>query len=157
MPLRSFFLTTFAMTIAFAAPIVWADSMSSASSVASTTAGSASHSLEVSSNSLTSGLGVAQGPYTVHQVTVVAGQPDLLDLHLLAHTATNPTASPVRLRLPRTTTEREQLVVGQTVLAVHRPYGLVFAKPTPHGMPQPFFLVLDDARHRELTNHPVGG
>jgi hypothetical protein len=147
------------LTLALAAPVTWADSTSSASSVASTAAGSASNSLGASSNSSSNGLGVVQGPYTVNDIAEVAGRPDLLELelHLQAQAPTGQTAAPVRLRLPRVTAEREQLAVGQTVLAQHRPYGLAFAKPTAQGTANPFFLVLNDTRHRELATHPVGG
>lgn len=145
------------LTLALAAPVTWADSTSSASSAASTAAGSASNSLGASSNSSSNGLGVAQGPYTVTDIAEVAGRPDLLELHLQAQVPTGQTAAPVTLRLPRVTAEREQLAVGQTVLAQHRPYGLAFAKPTAQGTANPFFLVLNDTRHRELANHPLGG
>jgi hypothetical protein len=91
----------------------------------------------------------------VQEVADVTGRPDLLQLRL--HAQASPGDAPVWLRLPRVTAEREQLAVGHTVLAQHRPYGLAFAKPNAQGAAQPFFLVLDDARHRELANHPVGG
>lgn len=154
MTLRPIYL----LAIALATPAAWADSTSSASSAASTSAGSVSNSLGTSSNSSSRATGVAQGPYTVQEVADVAGRPDLLQLRLqpTVHTAAAD-AAPVWLRLPRVTAEREQLAVGHTVLAQHRPYGLAFAKPTAQGQAQPFFLVLDDERHRELGNHAVGG
>jgi hypothetical protein len=144
-------------TLFLTTPLAWADSTFSASSTASTAAGSASHSLGASSNSSSNSAEVAQGTYTVQNMTEVAGRPDLLQLHLHAQTPSNGTVAPVLLRLPRATAEREQLAVGHTVLAQHRPYGLAFARLGARGEALPFFLVLDDHRHRELGQTAVGG
>lgn len=148
---------TLANTLALTPPLAWADSTFSASSTASTAAGSASHSLGASSNSSSNSAEVAQGTYTVQHMTEVAGRPDLLQLHLHAQTPANGTVTPVLLRLPRATAEREQLAVGHTVLAQHRPYGLAFARLGTRGETLPFFLVLDDHWHRELGQTAVGG
>lgn len=139
-----------------------ADSTSSASSAASTSVGSSSTSLDTSSNSSSGNKRVAQGPYTVLDMTAVAQQPDMLQLRLqgmaTAHgTADDTAATEFTLTLPRVTAEREQLAVGHTVLAQHRPYGLAFATVDNEGQARPFFLVLDDSWHRELHNRPVGG
>lgn len=135
-----------------------ADSTSSASSAASTSVGSSSTSIQASSNSSSGNQRVAQGPYTVLDMVAVAEQPDMLQLRLQSVAAADgKAATEFTLTLPRAAAERGQLAVGHTVLAEHRPYGLVFAKPTAQGQAQPFFLVLDDERHRELGNHAVGG
>ena len=135
-----------------------ADSTSSASSAASTAVGSSSTSLETSSTSSSGNGRVAQGPYTVLDLTAVAQQPHMLQLRLQgAAAADGMVASEFTLTLPRVTAEREQLAVGQTVLAQHRPYGLAFAIVDSGGQARPFFLVLDDSWHRELHNRPVGG
>lgn len=159
---RSYYLRlcTAPMSIALAMATIpaWADSTSSASSAASTSAGSASESLGTSSNSSSKTAGVAQGTYTVLEVADVAGRPDMLQLTLQAQTLPHEaTVTPVQLRLPRTTVEREQLASGHNVQVQHRPYGLALATLGGEGKARPFFLVLDDAWHRELHNRPVGG
>ena len=101
---------------------------------------------------------MAQGPYTVLGMTAVVQQPDMLQLRLQGMAAADGTpANELTLTLPRVTAEREQLAVGHTVLAQHRPYGLAFATVDSEGLARPFFLVLDDSWHRELHNRPVGG
>ena len=148
----------------------WSDSTSSASSAASSAAGSASESLGSSSHSSSRATGVAQGPYTVVAVADVAGRPDLLQLQLQAHAlptdvAAAPNPAPALaslwLRLPRETVQREGLAAGLTLLALPRPYGVAFAKAHPAGphpaAQPPFFLVLDDDWHRELSSRPLGG
>ena len=152
----SFIALATAMFMA-AAPAL-ADSTSSASSAASTSVGSSSTSLNTSSNSSSGKERVAQGPYTVLEVAALAQQPDMLQLRLKGvASADGAPASEFTLTLPRTTAEREQLAVGHTVLAQHRPYGLAFATVGREGQAQPFFLVLDDSWHRELHNRPLGG
>lgn len=151
----SFLLITAALTLD-TAPVL-ADSTSSASSAASTSVGSASTSLETSSNSSSGNGRVAQGPYTVLDITAVAQQPDMLQLRLQGVAAADGApANELTLTLPRVTAEREQLATGHTVLAQHRPYGLAFASVDSSGQARPFFLVLDDSWHRELHNRPVG-
>lgn len=146
-----------ALALSLCAAPAWADSTSSASSAASTSVGSSSASLETSSAS-SSGKGqVAQGHYTVVDLTAVAGVPDLLRVRLQAAV---PGLTPeFALLVPRQTVMRAHLTTGQTVLAQHRPYGLAFAMVAAHGAAhtanQPFFLVLDDAWHRELESRPV--
>ncbi len=154
---RPFFAAIAAASVLATAPAL-ADSTSSASSAASTSVGSSSTSLETSSNSSTGNKRVAQGPYTVLNMTAVAQQPDMLQLRLQGvATADGTAAAEFTLTLPRVTAEREQLAAGHTVLAQHRPYGLAFATLGSDGQARPFFLVLDDSWHRELHNHPVGG
>jgi len=146
-----------AATLGLASAPALADSTSSASSVASTAVGSSSTSLKTSSNSSSGNARVAQGPYTVLDMVAVAEQPDMLQLRLQSVAAADgKVATEFTLTLPRAAAERGQLAVGHTVLAEHRPYGLVFATAT-DGPAQPFFLVLDDSWHRELHNRPVGG
>lgn len=147
-----------AAVLALATAPARADSTSSASSAASTSVGSASTSLGTSSNSSTGNKRVAQGPYTVLDMTAVAQQPHMLQLRLQGVAAADGTpANGLTLTLPRVTAEREQLAAGHTVLAQHRPYGLAFATVDSDGQARPFFLVLDDSWHRELHNRPVGG
>ena len=154
---------TLALGLSLCSVSAWADSTSSASSAASTSVGSSSASLETSSAS-SSGKGqVAQGNYTVVDIAAVAGVPHLMRVRLQAaipHPTTGLTAE-FGLLMARQTLERAQLATGQTVHAAHRPYGLAFALVHADGVAapraQPFFLVLDDAWHRELQSRPVGG
>lgn len=144
-----------------------ADSTSSAASSASTSMGSSSASLGKSSDSSSSKERVAQGDYTIVDMVAVNGQPDMLRLQLEAVAAAAPApgqpaaqararSEPLFLMLPRAAAERAQLATGQTVSAQHRPYGLAFAVANAAGHAGPFFLVLDDAWHRELESRPVG-
>ena len=154
--------STLALALSLSSPSARADSTSSASSAASTSVGSSSASLEKSSAS-SSGKGqVAQGNYTVVDIAAVAGTPNLMRVRLQAETpnsASGQTAA-FALLIPRQTLERAQMATGQTVHAEHRPYGLAFALVTADGAAAshaaPFFLVLDDAWHRELQSQPVG-
>lgn len=126
---------------------------SSASSAASDSVGSSSTSIEKSSGSSSSKDKVAQGEYTIIEMTAVAHQPDMLRLRLQA-------ASPLQtqeffLLLPRQAVARGQLATGDKVLAQQREYGLAFAAVTAQGTADPFFLVLDDAWYRELDSRPL--
>lgn len=151
-----YFFMALVTTLTLGAAAAQAGSTSSATSAASTAAGSSSTSLETSSNSSSSNTRVAQGPYTVVAMADVPQQPGMLQLRLQAAApAEGTTPAEFTLTLPRMTAEREQLAVGHTVLAQHRPYGLAFATLA-EGQARPFFLVLDDSWHRELDNHPVG-
>ena len=62
------------------------------------------------------------------------------------------------LLLPRNAAQRVALSPGQTVAAVHRPYGVAFTTVHATGAEDstPFFLVLDDAWFLELESRPVG-
>ncbi len=149
-----------ALTLALGATAALADSTSSASSAASTSIGSSSTSVEKSSDSSTTKDKVAQGPYTVVEMTALAHQPDMLRLRLQA-VGQAPGANIANgfvLLLPRQAAERGQLVVGQVVSAEHRPYGIAFATvgTTGNTNSTPFFLVLDDAWFGELASRPLG-
>lgn len=148
-----------ALAMGLATAPAMADSTSSASSASSTSIGSSSASIEKSSNSSSTKDKVAQGQYTVVEMTALAQQPDMLRLRLKA-VAQVPGTSPVNeffLLLPRQAAERGRLAVGQVVSAEHRPYGLAFAAVTTAGnATTPFFLVLDDAWFGELESRPLG-
>ncbi len=130
----------------------WADSTSSASSASSTSIGSSSASIEKSSNSSSNKERVAQGQYTIVEITALAEQPDTVRLRLQAVAD----ADEFFLLLPRAATERAQLAAGQVVSAEHRPYGLAFATVDAVVGNTPFFLVLDNDWFRELESRPVG-
>lgn len=146
-----------ALALALVAIPALADSTSSASSASSTSVGSSSASIEKSSNSSSTKDKVAQGQYTVLEMTAVVQQPDMLRLRLQAVAQGQIAASEFFLLLPRQAVERGQLDVGQVVAAEHRPYGLAFATVTAAGSTAtPFFLVLDDAWFGELESRPLG-
>ena len=138
-----------ALALAMAALPALADSTSSASSAASTSVGSSSTSLETSSNSSTGKNQVAQGAYTLVDMVAVADKPDLLRLRLQGNAAAQ--TPEFFLLVPRLVAQQAQLAAGQTVHAQQRAYGLAFSTPDA----SPFFLVLDDAVHRELESRPV--
>jgi hypothetical protein len=125
---------------------------SSASSAASDSVGSSSTSIQKSSDSSSTKNKVAQGEYTIIEMTAVAQQPDMLRLRLQA---TAQQTEEFFLLLPRQAVARAQLTAGDKVLAQQREYGLAFAAVTAQGAASPFFLVLDDAWYRELDSRPV--
>lgn len=126
-----------------------ADSTSSASSTASASVGSSSTSLETSSNSSTGKRQVAQGTYTLVDMVAVADKPDLMRLRLQGNAAEQ--TPEFFLLVPRLVVQQAQLTTGQTVQAEQRSYGMAFSAAGT----SPFFLVLDDAVHRELESRPV--
>ena len=130
-----------------------ADSTSSASSASSASVGSSSPSLEKSSNSSSTKEQVAQGNYTIVEMTALTDQPDRLRLRL--QPVTQPSAQEFVLLLPRQAAERGHLATGKTIAAEHRPYGLALAALNATGGATPFFLVLDDDWYRELDSRPV--
>ena len=138
-----------AISLGLAAMPALADSTSSASSAASNSVGSLSTSLETSSNSSTGKKQVAQGPYTLIDLVAVADKPDLLRLRLQGNAATQ--TPEFFLLVPRLVVLQAQLTPGQTVRAEQRAYGMAFSVVGT----SPFFLVLDDAVHRELESRPV--
>lgn len=129
-----------------------ADSTSSASSAASTSIGSSSTSIEKSSGSSSGKDRVAQGQYTIMDMTALAHQPDMVRLRLKSVGDT----AEFLLVLPRVATERAQLLAGQVITAEQRPYGLAFSTVATASGNTPFFLVLDDSWFRELESHPIG-
>jgi len=141
-----------ALTLSLTAVPAWADSTSSASSASSTSIGSSSASSEKSSNSSSTKDRVAQGQYTVVEITEVAEQTDMVRLRMQAVGGT----AEVVLLLPRAATERAQLGTGQIVSAEHRPYGLALATVDATTATVPFFLILDDDWFRELESRPIG-
>ncbi|MEO7105459.1 MAG: hypothetical protein ABIZ09_03715 [Rhodoferax sp.] len=134
-----------------------ADSTSSASSASSTSIGSSSASIEKSSNSSSTKDKVAQGQYTVVEISALDQQPNLLRLRLQAVTSGPKAADEFFLVLPRQAAEHGHLAVGHVVSAEHRPYGIAFATvASPANVDTAFFLVLDDAWFDELRSRPLG-
>jgi hypothetical protein len=142
-----------ALAFGMAAVPAQADSTSSAASSASNSVGSLSTSIQKSSTSSSGTDKVAQGQYKVIEMTEVAQQPDMVRVQLQAVASAQ--AQEFFLILPRVAAERGQLATGQIIEAQQRPYGLAFAAVNTTGDTSPFFLVLDDAWHRELESRPV--
>lgn len=157
------------LTLGLATAPAWADTTMSASSTASTSAGSASASLGqssgASSQSSTSGAATARGPYVVQTLHAMAGDPGRVRLTLQALPEPNQPIPPapserlaqLELRLPTPVAQRIGLQAGHTVWALPREHGLLLAAGSPQAAGEPFFLVLDDAWHRQLTPQRVGG
>lgn len=141
------------IAMAFACVPAQADPTSSASSLASQSVGSSSTSIEKSSDSSSGDKKVAQGQYQVIDIAAIAEQPGMMRVHLQA--ASPGATQDVFLLIPRQAADRGQLVAGQIVEAQDRPYGLAFAAVENTVAAAPFFLVLDDQWHRELSSRPV--
>lgn len=125
-------------------------SASSASSATSASLGSVSTSLETSSNSSSKTTQVAEGDYRILAVAELADKPGLVEMQLQA--LATPAAAPVRVRLPEPALARHGLKAGDTVAAVHRPYGLELARADDRSA---FFLVLEDHWYEQLKARPV--
>jgi hypothetical protein len=136
---------------AVALPVLPAMAASSAASTSSAgssaSVGSASDSIQASSNS-SAGTKVAEGPYRVIDVALA---PDAAGRRQVRLAAVQGEQGFVLL-LPEATALHVQLVAGDIVQVRERGYGLQFARADAR---EPFFLVLDDARWRELQSRPV--
>lgn len=133
-------------TLALAAAAAQADSfVSSAAGAGSASSGSVSDSLKQSSGSSSGGERRAEGRYRVTEVA----QADVGKLRL---TMRRDGAEPLELTLPQQALAARAVQVGDEVQATPQPYGVAFAHADTG---RAFFLVLDDAWHRELAARPV--
>lgn len=144
-----------ALALVSAAAGAASSAASSASEGSSASVGSLSTSFEKSSDSSTGGKKVAAGQYRVVALTEPAERPGTLRVQLAAADRADGAADFVLL-LPRAAAERGALAPGRGVQVSERPYGLEFAT-LDAGRAEAFFLVLDDAWHRELETRPVHG
>lgn len=148
LPLATFALLLGAATV----PALAASSASSASSEGSSVSvGSVSGSFEASSNSSSQGGKTAQGDYRIVDVAAVPERPGMQRVALQSVADDGPQGA-FALILPQATLDRTPLGAGQVITAKPRSYGVEFALREAQA---PFFLVLDDARHRELDIRPV--
>lgn len=148
LPLAAFALLLGAATV----PALAASSASSASSEGSSVSvGSVSGSFEASSNSSSQGGKTAQGDYRIVDVAAVPERPGMQRVALQSVADDGPQGA-FALILPQATLDRTPLGAGQVITAKPRSYGVEFALREAQA---PFFLVLDDARHRELNIRPV--
>lgn len=133
-------------TLALATTAAQADSfVSSAAGAGSASSGSVSDSLKQSSGSSSGGERRAQGRYRVTEVAQAEGGKWRLTLE-------RPGAEPLALTLPAQALAARPLKVGEDVQATPQAYGVAFAHADTG---RAFFLVLDDAWHRELAARPV--
>ncbi|MBL8277196.1 MAG: hypothetical protein JNL93_10890 [Pelomonas sp.] len=117
---------------------------SSAAEAGSSASGSVSDSFKASSNS-SGGERRAEGRYRVTEVA----QAEAGKLRL---TLARDGAAPVELTLPQQALAARAVRVGDDVQATPQVYGTAFAHADTG---QPFYLVLDDAWHRELATRVV--
>jgi hypothetical protein len=138
-----------------------AGATSSAASLASeglsTSVGSASTSIQKSSNSSSKATGVAAGRYRITDVALADDRPDHWRVSLRGVPAdaggeASAAADELVLLLPRQAAERGRLARGEDVVARARPYGVEFGRADSG---EAFFLVLHDEWQRELPSRPV--
>jgi hypothetical protein len=118
---------------------------SSAAGAGSASSGSVSDSFKASSGSSAGGDKRAEGRYRVTEVA--QGEAGKLRL-----TLARDGAEPVALTLPEQALAARAVKVGDEVQATPQPYGTAFAHADTG---QAFFLVLEDAWHRELAARVV--
>jgi hypothetical protein len=137
-----------ALAACAAAPALAGTSASSAvSDSLSTSIGTSSDSVRGSSRASSGQPPVAAGDYKVIEVAAVAERPGRVALVMQSAGGES-----VTLEVPQQTLAKTPVVAGQTLTVRERPYGVEFVlAPTQ----QVFFLVLDDAWHRELESRPV--
>ena len=125
-----------------------AGSSAAGGSSASSAASSASDSASASSNSSTKLVTDARGPYRVVMITPALDDGRFVRVTLEQGQASNT----LQLRLPRVVAERAELMLGATVMATPRPYGVQFSRAD---QTEPFFLVIHDEVHQEFAQTPV--
>ncbi len=128
--------------------------LSTASSAGSTSVGSVSNSVQVSSNSSSGDKKVADGNYRVHQVAELEGRPGMLRVHLTHAMPQGAAPVALTLDLPREALGARGLAMGDVVNVRNRAYGLAFARPTATA-PEVFFLALEDAWRNDLNPRAV--
>lgn len=142
------FTATSLLAATLAAPALAGTSTSSlVSDSLSTSVGQSSDSISTSSRA-SSGQPprVAAGDYQVIEVAEVAARPGRVALRLQG------TGEDFTLEVPAATLAKNPVAVGDTLTASERPYGVEFAVAKTKNV---FFLVLDDATHREIATRPV--
>lgn len=148
MPSLNRLMLSLALGVAAALPAMASTSASSTSSAGSSASvGSLSDSIQGSSNS-SAGTQVAEGPYRVIDVALAPDAAGRTQVRLAAVHGEQIFV----LLLPQATAAQAQLTAGDIVQVRERGYGLQFARADAR---EPFFLVLDDARWRELQSRPV--
>lgn len=134
-----------ALTLAGATAAQATSFASSAAGAGSASSGSVSDSFKASSGSSAGGDKRAEGRYRVTDVA----QAEAGKLRL---TLARDGAEPVELTLPQQALAARAVNVGDEVQATAQPYGTAFAHADTG---QAFYLVLEDAWHRELAARVV--
>jgi len=148
--MRLVLLASLALAAASAASVARADSfVSSAAGAGSASSGSVSDSFKGSSASSAGNDRRAEGRYRV--TDVAQAEAGKLRLTLARDGAANANDT-VELTLPRQALAARAVNVGDEVQATPQPYGVAFAHADTG---QAFFLVLEDAWHRELPARVV--
>ncbi len=130
------------------APALAASSASSAvSDSLSTSVGVSSDSVRDSSRASSGPPRVAAGDYKVIEVAAVAERPGRMQLVMQG-----PEGQALTLEVPNQTLVNTPVVAGQTLTARERAYGIEFTLAQTRKV---FFLVLEDAWHRELQTRQV--
>lgn len=153
---RHFATVLVAATAALPAAATVTSSVSVSDSV-SALVGSASDSLQRSSESSVGRRHAAAGDYRIVALADAAGRPGRVQLMLRAladdtAAAAGDGGDEWLLFVPAPLVARHGLATGATVSARPRPYGTEFAAGTPR---QAFFLVLRDDWYRELDARPL--
>jgi hypothetical protein len=112
----------------------------------STSIGTSSDSISDSSRVSSGPPRVAAGDYQVIQVAELAAKPGRVALRLQG------AGEAFTLEVPAQTLANNPVAVGDTITASERPYGVELAVAKTRRV---FFLVLDDATHREIETRPV--
>jgi hypothetical protein len=128
---------------------------SSASSAGSASLGSLSDSVQGSSRSSSGKTEVAEGLYRVMDVAAVPGKPDQVQLRLQAAAPAAGKSGELVVQVPAQSLGAQGMQAGEAVQVRHRVYGLEFARATPAGLTEPFFLALEEAWQRQLASRPV--
>jgi len=141
--MRAVLLASFALAAATTAQAT--SFASSAAEAGSSASGSVSDSFKASSGSSSGGEHRAEGRYRVTDVARA-------DAGKLRLTLARDGAAPVELTLPEQALAARAVNVGDEVQATPQPYGVAFAHADTG---RAFFLVLEDAWHRELAARAV--
>ena len=125
---------------------------SSASEGVSASVGSVSTSFEKSSDGSSKKEKTAAGDYKVTEVAEVAERPGTVRLTLAPVAADAKADDSFVLYVPAQVVARDPVAAGQVITAKPRVYGVEFTKADTG---RAFFLVMDDAWHRELQSNAV--
>jgi len=154
-PMRKTFSAALLAAAALPAVATVTSSVSVSDSV-SALVGSASDSLQRSSESSVGRRHAAAGEYRIVALADATGRPGRVQLTLRAAAIEgdhDDDRDEWLLLVPAPLVAQHALAAGETVTARPRPYGTEFAAGSPR---QAFFLVLSDEWYRELDARPVG-
>ena len=151
--------TTLVLLLSATASVASAESIAASASSAGSSASSAgsaslrgsSDAISGSSESSKTKQAVIDGEYRVAGIDATPGKAGTRRLTLVPVDAA-PGATGFRLDVPEQALGARPVGVGDRIRAQNRPYGVEFARVD---VREPFFLVLDDASHRDLQTRVV--